>query len=99
MSPGRAEEISPGREPWERKCKAKNPEGRNRLFRPCGALIRGEKLRLTGIDIYLSQSFDMIRWGEHRFVMSTKGAWQGTTPLSGPGGARNLPLSQDGIFI
>jgi beta-1,4-mannooligosaccharide/beta-1,4-mannosyl-N-acetylglucosamine phosphorylase len=35
-------------------------------------------------DIYLSQSHDMIYWGEHRFVMGTKGGWQSTKIGAGP---------------
>jgi beta-1,4-mannooligosaccharide/beta-1,4-mannosyl-N-acetylglucosamine phosphorylase len=35
-------------------------------------------------DIYLSQSPDMIHWGEHRFVMGSKGGWQATKVGAGP---------------
>jgi len=35
-------------------------------------------------DIYLSQSPDLIHWGEHRFVMGTKGGWQSTKVGAGP---------------
>ena len=35
-------------------------------------------------DIYLSQSPDLIYWGEHRFVMGTKGGWQSTKIGAGP---------------
>ncbi len=36
-------------------------------------------------DIYLSQSPDMIHWGEHRYVMGTKsGTWQATKVGAGP---------------
>jgi beta-1,4-mannooligosaccharide/beta-1,4-mannosyl-N-acetylglucosamine phosphorylase len=36
-------------------------------------------------DIYLSQSPDMIHWGEHRYVMGTKpGTWQSTKVGAGP---------------
>lgn len=35
-------------------------------------------------DIYLSQSPDMIYWGEHRYVMGTKGGWQSTKIGAGP---------------
>jgi len=35
-------------------------------------------------DIYLSQSPDMIHWGEHRFVMGTKDGWQSTKIGAGP---------------
>jgi beta-1,4-mannooligosaccharide/beta-1,4-mannosyl-N-acetylglucosamine phosphorylase len=35
-------------------------------------------------DIFLSQSLDMIYWGEHRFVMGTKGGWQSTKIGAGP---------------
>lgn len=35
-------------------------------------------------DIYLSQSPDMIHWGEHRFVMGTRGGWQSTKIGAGP---------------
>ncbi|HYH01952.1 MAG TPA: glycoside hydrolase family 130 protein [Bacillota bacterium] len=35
-------------------------------------------------DIFLSQSPDMIHWGEHRFVMGTRGGWQSTKIGAGP---------------
>jgi len=35
-------------------------------------------------DIYLSQSPDMVYWGEHRYVMGTKGGWQSTKVGAGP---------------
>jgi beta-1,4-mannooligosaccharide/beta-1,4-mannosyl-N-acetylglucosamine phosphorylase len=35
-------------------------------------------------DIFLSQSTDMIHWGEHRFVMGVKGGWQSTKIGAGP---------------
>jgi beta-1,4-mannooligosaccharide/beta-1,4-mannosyl-N-acetylglucosamine phosphorylase len=35
-------------------------------------------------DIYISQSLDMVHWGEHRFVMGTKGGWQSTKIGAGP---------------
>jgi beta-1,4-mannooligosaccharide/beta-1,4-mannosyl-N-acetylglucosamine phosphorylase len=35
-------------------------------------------------DIYLSQSADLIHWGEHRFVMGAKGGWQSTKIGAGP---------------
>ncbi|MBN2256613.1 MAG: glycoside hydrolase family 130 protein [Anaerolineaceae bacterium] len=35
-------------------------------------------------DIFLSQSLDMIHWGEHRFVMGTKNGWQNTKIGAGP---------------
>ncbi|HMD87860.1 MAG TPA: glycoside hydrolase family 130 protein [Anaerolineaceae bacterium] len=35
-------------------------------------------------DIYLSQSHDLIYWGEHRFVMGVKGGWQSTKIGAGP---------------
>lgn len=35
-------------------------------------------------DIYLSQSYDMIFWGQHRFVMGTRGGWQSTKIGAGP---------------
>ncbi len=35
-------------------------------------------------NIYLSQSPDMIHWGEHRFVMGTKDGWQSTKIGAGP---------------
>ncbi|MCB2214243.1 glycoside hydrolase family 130 protein [bacterium] len=35
-------------------------------------------------DIYLSQSPDMIYWGEHRYVMGVAGGWQGTKIGAGP---------------
>ena len=35
-------------------------------------------------DIYLSQSPDMIHWGEHRFVMGVTDGWQSTKVGAGP---------------
>jgi beta-1,4-mannooligosaccharide/beta-1,4-mannosyl-N-acetylglucosamine phosphorylase len=35
-------------------------------------------------DIFLSQSPDLIHWGEHRWVMGTKGGWQATKVGAGP---------------
>jgi beta-1,4-mannooligosaccharide/beta-1,4-mannosyl-N-acetylglucosamine phosphorylase len=35
-------------------------------------------------DIFLSQSNDLIHWGEHRYVMGTKGGWQSTKIGPGP---------------
>jgi beta-1,4-mannooligosaccharide/beta-1,4-mannosyl-N-acetylglucosamine phosphorylase len=35
-------------------------------------------------DIYLSMSPDMVHWGEHRYVMGTKGGWQATKVGAGP---------------
>jgi beta-1,4-mannooligosaccharide/beta-1,4-mannosyl-N-acetylglucosamine phosphorylase len=35
-------------------------------------------------DIYISQSPDLLHWGEHRFVMGTKGGWQSTKIGAGP---------------
>ncbi|MFN2233392.1 MAG: glycoside hydrolase family 130 protein [Anaerolineales bacterium] len=35
-------------------------------------------------DIFLSQSLDMIHWGEHRFVMGVSGGWQSTKIGAGP---------------
>ena len=35
-------------------------------------------------DIFLSMSPDMIHWGNHRHVMSTKGGWQSTKIGAGP---------------
>jgi beta-1,4-mannooligosaccharide/beta-1,4-mannosyl-N-acetylglucosamine phosphorylase len=35
-------------------------------------------------DIYISQSPDMIYWGEHRYVMGTKFGWQSTKIGAGP---------------
>lgn len=35
-------------------------------------------------NIYLSQSADLIYWGEHRFVMGTKSGWQSTKIGAGP---------------
>jgi beta-1,4-mannooligosaccharide/beta-1,4-mannosyl-N-acetylglucosamine phosphorylase len=35
-------------------------------------------------DIYLSQSPDLVHWGEHRFVMGTAGGWQSTKIGAGP---------------
>ena len=35
-------------------------------------------------DIYLSQSPDLLYWGEHRFVMGVKNGWQSTKIGAGP---------------
>ena len=35
-------------------------------------------------NIFLSQSLDMVHWGEHRFVMGTSGGWQSTKIGAGP---------------
>ena len=35
-------------------------------------------------DIFISQSTDMIHWGEHRFVMEPAGGWQSTKVGAGP---------------
>ena len=35
-------------------------------------------------DIFISQSPDMVHWGEHRFVMGTKGGRQSTKIGAGP---------------
>lgn len=35
-------------------------------------------------DIFISQSPDLIHWGEHRFVMGTKSGWQSTKIGAGP---------------
>jgi beta-1,4-mannooligosaccharide/beta-1,4-mannosyl-N-acetylglucosamine phosphorylase len=35
-------------------------------------------------DIFLSRSPDLIHWGEHRWVMGTKGGWQATKVGAGP---------------
>ena len=35
-------------------------------------------------DIFLSQSLDLIHWGEHRFVMAPKDGWQSTKIGAGP---------------
>ena len=35
-------------------------------------------------NIYLSQSPDMVHWGEHRFVMGTTDGWQSTKIGAGP---------------
>ncbi len=35
-------------------------------------------------DMFLSQSPDLHYWGEHRFVMGTKGGWQSTKIGAGP---------------
>jgi beta-1,4-mannooligosaccharide/beta-1,4-mannosyl-N-acetylglucosamine phosphorylase len=35
-------------------------------------------------DIYLSQSPDLIHWGQHRFVMGVKGGWESTKIGAGP---------------
>src|SRR5512140_1223549 len=41
-------------------------------------------------DIYLSQSLDMIHWGEHRFVMAPSEPWQATKIGAGP-----VPIETD----
>ena len=41
-------------------------------------------------DIFLSQSENLIHWGEHRFVMGTRGGWQGTKIGPGP-----VPIETD----
>jgi len=35
-------------------------------------------------DIFLSQSPDMVHWGEHRYVMGISGGWQSTKIGAGP---------------
>lgn len=35
-------------------------------------------------DIFLSQSTDLVHWGEHRFVMGVKDGWQSTKIGAGP---------------
>ena len=35
-------------------------------------------------DIFISQSTDLIHWGEHRFVMAPAGGWQSTKIGAGP---------------
>jgi len=35
-------------------------------------------------DIFLSQSPDMVHWGQHRFVMGVAGGWQSTKIGAGP---------------
>jgi beta-1,4-mannooligosaccharide/beta-1,4-mannosyl-N-acetylglucosamine phosphorylase len=35
-------------------------------------------------DIFLSQSPDLVHWGEHRYVMGTAGGWQSTKVGAGP---------------
>jgi beta-1,4-mannooligosaccharide/beta-1,4-mannosyl-N-acetylglucosamine phosphorylase len=35
-------------------------------------------------DIFISQSMDLIHWGEHRFVMAPSGGWQSTKIGAGP---------------
>lgn len=35
-------------------------------------------------DIFLSQSHDLIHWGEHRYVMGVKDGWQSTKIGAGP---------------
>ena len=35
-------------------------------------------------DMFISQSEDMIHWGEHRFVMGTSAGWQSTKIGAGP---------------
>ena len=39
---------------------------------------------IIGLDIFLSQSPDLIHWGCHRFVMGVKDGWQGTKIGAGP---------------
>ena len=41
-------------------------------------------------DIFLSQSPDMVHWGQHRFVMGVKGGWQSTKIGAGP-----IPIETD----
>jgi beta-1,4-mannooligosaccharide/beta-1,4-mannosyl-N-acetylglucosamine phosphorylase len=41
-------------------------------------------------DIYLSQSPDMVYWGEHRFVMERAAGWQSTKIGAGP-----IPIETD----
>ena len=41
-------------------------------------------------DIYLSQSLDLIHWGEHRFVMGPAEPWQATKIGAGP-----VPIETD----
>jgi beta-1,4-mannooligosaccharide/beta-1,4-mannosyl-N-acetylglucosamine phosphorylase len=35
-------------------------------------------------DIFISQSPDLVHWGEHRFVMAPNGGWQSTKVGAGP---------------
>jgi beta-1,4-mannooligosaccharide/beta-1,4-mannosyl-N-acetylglucosamine phosphorylase len=35
-------------------------------------------------DIFISQSLDLIHWGQHRFVMGVKSGWQSTKIGAGP---------------
>jgi beta-1,4-mannooligosaccharide/beta-1,4-mannosyl-N-acetylglucosamine phosphorylase len=35
-------------------------------------------------DIFISQSPDLVHWGQHRFVMGVKGGWQSTKIGAGP---------------
>ena len=35
-------------------------------------------------DIYLSQSPDMVHWGQHRYVMGVRGGWESTKIGAGP---------------
>ena len=41
-------------------------------------------------DIFLSQSPDMVYWGQHRFVMGVKSGWQATKIGAGP-----IPIETD----
>ena len=41
-------------------------------------------------DIFISQSPDMVYWGEHRFVMGRAGGWQSTKIGAGP-----IPIETD----
>ncbi len=41
-------------------------------------------------NIFLSRSADLIHWGEHRFVMGTRGGWQATKVGAGP-----VPIETD----
>lgn len=35
-------------------------------------------------DIFISQSYDLMHWGQHRFVMGAKSGWQSTKIGAGP---------------
>ena len=65
------------------------PFNRNGVLFP--RKIKGKYMLLTSDnghtpfgDIFLSQSLDMVHWGEHRFVMGVKGGWQSTKIGAGP---------------
>lgn len=67
------------------------PFNRNGVLFPCK--INGKYVMLSRPsdnghtpfgDIFLSQSPDMVYWGEHRYVMGVAGGWQSTKIGAGP---------------